>query len=210
MAERISLRGRAFRPRFLYLPAFLAQSILLPRTDRMGTTQKPLPVKLFFAIMYHERAPIDAVLERLRSRFGRIEATFGPAPFSWTDYYAKEMGASLLKSYCCIEKPIDRDELPAIKRWTNNLEQEYALEGNRSVNVDPGYLARDKLVLASTKDFYHRLYLGEGIYGEVTLHFRQGKYRYFSWTYPDFKEEKLQEFLMKARAGLIGELKKFK
>jgi hypothetical protein len=176
----------------------------------MGTTQKPLPVKLFFAIMYHERAPIDAVLERLRSRFGRIEATFGPAPFSWTDYYAKEMGASLLKSYCCCERLIGREDLPAIKLWTNALEQEYATLGNRTVNIDPGYLARDKLVLASTKDFYHRLYLGDGIYGEVTLHFRQGKYRYFSWTYPDFKEEKLQEFLMKERAGLIGELKKFK
>lgn len=176
----------------------------------MGTTHEPLPVKLFFAVMYDERAPVGAVVQSIESRFGRIEMSYGPVPFSWTDYYAKEMGGSLLKSYHYCERLIGRRDLPAIKLWTNALEQEHAVRGNRSVNVDPGYLARDKLVLASTKDFYHRLHLADGIYGEVTLHFRQGTYRYFSWTYPDFKEVKLQEFLMKARAGLIGELKKLK
>jgi hypothetical protein len=75
------------------------------------------------------------------------------------------------------------------------------------VNVDPGYIARDKLVLASTKDFYHRLYLADGIYGEVTLHFRKGVFRFFSWTYPDYKEPSFLEFLTKARAKYMHEIR---
>jgi hypothetical protein len=174
----------------------------------MGTVQTPQHVTLFIAVLYHEQCPIDAVMARLASRFGDPGALYGPVPFSWTDYYTKEMGEALLKSYCRYSAPFAREALPSVKIWTNALEQEFAVAGRRIVNIDPGYLAHDKLVLASTKDFYHRLYLGQGIYGEVTLHFRHGRFRHFSWTYPDFKEEKLQEFLMKARAGLVGDLRK--
>jgi hypothetical protein len=176
-------------------------------SSTMGAIQKPQPVRLFAAIMYQDTLDIDPLYRRIENRFGRMLNPYGPCPFIWTDYYAREMGTNLLKTYCCFEPLINRDTLPAIKVWTNDLEQSFAHGGNRVVNVDPGYLSRDKLVLASTKDFYHRLYLGEGIFGEVTLHFRQGKFRHFSWTYPDFKEEKLQEFLMKERSGLVGALK---
>jgi hypothetical protein len=174
----------------------------------MGTPQKPLKTTLFMGIMFREGFAVPPLMDRLRNRFGPAEFSYGPVPFSWTDYYAAEMGENLFKTYICFESPVERELLPEIKQWTNGIEQEYAAGGRRAVNIDPGYLARDKLVLASTKDFYHRLYLGQGIYGEVTLHFRQGRFRYFSWTYPDFKEEKLQEFLMKARAKLVGELRK--
>jgi hypothetical protein len=188
----------------LYFPERIFHSWI----GTMGTIQTPSLVKLIAAIMFQESAPIDQIVGLLETRFGKIQAVHGPMPFTWTDYYAKEMGSALFKSYCCFERLISREDLPAIKRWTNDLEQEFARQGTRIVNIDPGYLSRDKLVLASTKDFYHRLYLGQGIFGEVTIHFRQGKYRNFSWTYPDFKEEKLQEFLMKQRAGLVGELRK--
>ncbi|MBN1129088.1 MAG: DUF4416 family protein [Chitinispirillaceae bacterium] len=174
----------------------------------MGTAQIPASTVLFFAIMYHKRFTFDRVMECLERRFGHCDSAYGPVPFIWTGYYAREMGEELLKTYLCHHAPFPREELPSVKVWTNALEQELAQDGRRIVNIDPGYLARDKLVLASTKDFYHRLYLGRGIYGEVTLHFRQGRYRHFSWTYPDFKEEKLQEFLMMARAKLVGELRK--
>jgi hypothetical protein len=170
----------------------------------MGTPQKPGPVQPFGGIMYDEAFDIGRVLQRLEERFGKAGHSYGPVPFSWTDYYTQEMGDRLKKTYVCYTGPMDRDELPAIKLWTNTLEQEYTAEGKRKVNIDPGYLARDKLVLATTKDFYHRLYLGNGIYGEVTLHFQKGRFRHFSWTYPDYKEEKLQEFLIKARADLVG------
>ena len=174
----------------------------------MGTPRKPDPVKLFIGIMHDERLAIERVLGQLAGCFGETECSYGPVPFSWTDYYAPEMGEKCRKLYLCYAGLIDRDELPSIKVRTNALEQEHAADGRRKVNIDPGYLARDKLVLATTKDFFHRLYLGQGIYGEVTLHFQKGTFRHFSWTYPDYKEEKLQEFLIKARASLVGKIRK--
>lgn len=176
--------------------------------NAMGTPQRPEPVKLIAGIMYAPSFAVEQVLERLASRFGTPGETYGPIEFSFTGYYAPEMGANLKKLYVCWGAPLERDALPGIKNWTNSIEQEFAADGRRSVNIDPGYLARDKLVLASTKDFFHRMYLGQGMYGEVTLHFRQGAFRHFSWTYPDFKEEKLQEFLVRARAALVGDLRK--
>jgi hypothetical protein len=174
----------------------------------MGTPGKPEAVRLFAGIMFDERFAIGRILDELKDRFGPAESVYGPVPFTWSDYYAGEMGDSLLKTYVCYERLVDRDTLPDIKLWTNDIEQRHAGAGRRKVNIDPGYIARDKLVLATTKDFYHRIFLRKGIYGEVTLHFRQGLFRHFSWTYPDYREEKLHEFLIKARADLVGELRK--
>jgi hypothetical protein len=174
----------------------------------MGEAQEPLPVRLLVAVMYEGRFPVAAVVDRLVERFGSTSAAYGPVPFTWSDYYAAEMGPGLIKTYLVFERAIERDLLPEIKLWTNSIEAGHASAGRRRVNIDPGYLSRDKLVLASTKDFYHRLYLGQGIYGEVTLHFRKGAFRHFSWTYPDFKEQAFLEFLSKARAELAGELRK--
>lgn len=174
----------------------------------MGTPQEPIPVKLFTGIMYDEQVEIGLVLKQMEERFGKTELSCGPIPFLWTDYYREEMGGNLKKLYVCFAGLIKRGELPGIKLWTNALEKEYAAAGRRKVNIDPGYLARDKLVLASTKDFFHRLYLGKGIYGEVTLHFQKGAFRHFSWTYPDYKDKGVQDFLIKARAGLVGKIRK--
>ncbi|MBN2188181.1 MAG: DUF4416 family protein [Chitinispirillaceae bacterium] len=165
----------------------------------MGTPCDPSPVRLFAGIMFGETFETGPVLEKMERRFGKAGPSYGPLPFSWTDYYAKEMDGRLRKLYVFFADPIRRDDLPDIKRWTNDLEREYAEGEKRKVNIDPGYLARDKLVLATTKDFFHRLYLGKGIYGEVTLHFQKGAVRHFSWTYPDYRDTRVQEFLMKER-----------
>ena len=117
------------------------------------------------------------------------------------------MGPDQRKLYLTFENPIEPRTLPDVKNFTNAIERRLATNGNRCVNIDPGYLTRDKLVLATTKDFFHRLYLRDGIYGEVTLHFRKGRYRYFSWTYPDYREPGFQVFLMKARSKLVHELR---
>jgi hypothetical protein len=118
------------------------------------------------------------------------------------------MGRPQQKTYLAFEKPIAREELPQYKCFTNELEQQYARNGKRVINCDPGYISRDKLVLASTKDFYHRLYLGQGIFGEVTLHFRKGEFQVFPWTYPDYQNRELWAMLIKARAKLVGNLRK--
>ncbi len=171
----------------------------------MGLITMPPKAKLFLAILYHQNAPIEAVIETFKQKYGDIEHSCGPIPFDYSQYYVPEMGTPLQKLYMTFEQPIDRAQLPSIKNTTNGIEQRYANEGKRRVNLDPGYITNDKLVLASSKDFYHRLYIGEGIYAEVTLHFKRGLFRHFSWTYPDYRDERVLALLTRARAKMVGE-----
>lgn len=176
----------------------------------MGRTTAPGPVKLFLAIMYASGTDLSMVLDRLTAAHGPIGHTCGPLAFDYSDYYAREMGTPLEKTYLIFTPLIDRGRLPDIKTATNEFEQEYAREGKRTLNLDPGYLAHDKLVLASTKDFFHRLYLRDGIYGEVTLSYRHGLFRYFSWTYADYREPELHEMLLQARKQLLVQVRELK
>ncbi len=175
----------------------------------MGTAGNPGVVKLFLGIMYTNDTVKEDALAQCTARFGDIEYAYGPLAVSrFTDYYTAEMGATIQKRYFVFTPLIKREELTLIKTFTNTVEQHFLINNRRQINLDPGYIARDKLVLATTKDFYHRIYISEGIYGEVTLHYRKGRFRYFSWTYPDYKEKGVQELLEKARARLVWELKK--
>jgi hypothetical protein len=173
----------------------------------MGIARSPVKVKLFAAILFRPEIRQEDLLEKLLEKFGAIECSYGPVPFSFSDYYEDEMGKNLKKWYVTFCPLIGREQLPTIKNFTNAFERERSVDGKRTVNVDPGYIAADKLVLASTKDFYHRLYLGDGVYGEVTLHFRKGVFRYFSWSYPDYKDPSFLEFLTKARAKYMHEIR---
>jgi hypothetical protein len=174
----------------------------------VGTTTQPAAVKLLIAVLFHPNAPVEKILDAIDRRFGKRQHTYGPVPFSWTRYYREEMGSDLQKLYYNYETSIDRSDIPDIKLFTNDIERRYSTaDGNRTVNIDPGYVARDKVVLATTKDFYHRLYLDKGIFGEVTLHYRKGRFRYFSWTYPDFKDQNVMLFLEKIRAPLVKQIR---
>jgi hypothetical protein len=175
----------------------------------MGIIQKPLPVKLFLAIMYHNEKERDKALKVCSESFGVVDLRYGPLNVNdYTTYYDKEMGKGLKKSFMTFEKLVDRKKLPDIKTFTNLIEKDFTKGNSRIVNLDPGYITNDKLVLASTKDFYQRIYLDKGIFVEVTLHYRQGRFRYFSWTYPDYKDRKVLQFLENVREKLIRELKK--
>ena len=100
------------------------------------------------------------------------------------------------------ERLIEADRLPEIKRQTNQLEEELAplLQSvKRPVNLDPGYIEQAKVILASTKNFYHRIYLGRGIFGEVTMHFKNNTFQFFPWTYADYQSKDYQEFFLRMR-----------
>jgi hypothetical protein len=174
----------------------------------MGIANAPQPVKLFTAVMYDVTVDPQEITNLLTERFGDADCSHGPVYFDFTEYYEDEMGEDLRKLYLTFETLIEREALAGIKVATNEIEKRYTVNGKRTVNLDPGYLAPDKLVLASTKDFYHRVYLSKGIFAEVTLHYRKGCYRHFSWTYPDYKEPLFLQFLEKARAGYMGEVRR--
>jgi len=169
----------------------------------MGEIRKPSAVKLFVGIMFRRDFDLGAALGPLTEAYGAVGRDYGPVDFSWSDYYGEEMGGGLLKYYAVFRESANRDSLPRIKNHTNALERQFSSDGKRVVNIDPGYLAVDKLVLASTKDFFHRLYLGDGIFGEATLHYRGGRFRFFSWTYPDYQEPGFINFLETARKELL-------
>lgn len=152
----------------------------------MGTAKQPQAVKLVASLFAGRQSLLEVARARLEEVFGPVDYQNEWLPFDHTDYYAPEFGPGLVRVILAFERLVDPGDLAAIKRQTNALEAEWLVEGRRQVNVDPGYVSLSKLALASTKDHAHRIYLAEGIYGEVTLTFRQGAFRPWPWTYPDY------------------------
>jgi hypothetical protein len=149
--------------------------------------------------MYAEEEAYRRAVERLVERFGLMELEGEAYEFDFTDYYEGEMGAGLWKRFVVFKEPIEREKLADIKLFTNDLERELAVEGRRRVNIDPGYLTKASLILATTKDFPHRIYLREGIYAEVTLTFKKNTCSFFDWTYPDFRTPEVCNFFLEVR-----------
>ena len=113
------------------------------------------------------------------------------------------MGEKLKRQWISFEKPILPDNLADMKIETNNIEDSYAKDKNRIVNIDPGYITPANVILASTKDFSHRIYLSKGIYAEVTTIYRKEGFTKLPWTYPDYLCPTATEFILKARQCLL-------
>lgn len=126
--------------------------------------------------------------EALAGSFGSILLEAGPRPWHYTDYYDEELGPAILRRFLFFENPIGQDTLAEIKVATNGLEEELSTEGKRNINLDPGYMTPAKLVLASTKDYSHRIYLGRGIFAEVTLTYVKDGFKPFPYTYRDYRD----------------------
>ena len=176
----------------------------------MGAIRQSTPVKLFIGVLAANGKFISQVEQRLAAAYGAIDHRSEVIPFDFTDYYEPEMGDLIDRVFVSFERLIEADQLPEIKRQTNELEQEMAplLETvKRPVNLDPGYIEQAKVVLASTKNFYHRTYLGGGIFGEVTMHFKNNTYQFFPWTYPDYQSKDYQDFFLRVRQILRSQLR---
>jgi len=153
----------------------------------MGKIKKHPPLKLIIAFIFKEESIVNRAKGLLERRFGAIDFQSNTLDFLHTDYYAKEMGRGLKRRFISFKRLIPERNLYKIKIATNNLEQKLAKGGIRRINIDPGYLDLSKLILFSTKDYKHRIYLGSGIYAEVTLFYENKSFRSWEWTYPDYK-----------------------
>jgi hypothetical protein len=169
---------------------------------------KVKPVKLICGVLFNRNSNLQQADEKLVSLLGPIDFRSPVFDFVFTDYYGPEMGGNLLKLFYSFERLVMPDMLPDIKNATIAIEAEFARDGNRTVNLDPGYLEESKLVLASTKNFSHRIYLRDNIWAEVTMRFAHGKFIMHDWTYPDYSQELGIEFLSKAREIYKGKLEK--
>jgi hypothetical protein len=157
----------------------------------MAQAIEPPPVKLIMGLILARQAPMMAIRRQLEATYGRIDQETALLPFVATRFYEREMGPALQRLFWSFEALIAAETLAGIKHETNALERAYALavgqSWRRQVNVDPGYVDLAKLVLATTKDRQHRLYLGRGIFAEVTLRFTGGRFVPWEWTYPDYR-----------------------
>jgi hypothetical protein len=174
----------------------------------MGNISSPDQVLLIIAACSRHIEALQWACARSVSEYGKVYSTSEAFNFAETDYYTASMGPNLKKQFFAFETPIDPAALAHIKCTTNQWEAEYAALGRhaepRPLNLDPGYITPAKLVLASTKDHAHRIYLAGGIYAEVTLSFRAGRWQPLEWTYPDYRREDYQEFFTACRQHVLS------
>ena len=177
----------------------------------MWQLKEPKPVKLIIGILAADRQCLHAAVEAINAKFGRTDFVSDVWPFDKTDYYKDETGEHILRQFVSAERLIAPALLAKIKHKTNKLEQKLAaklaLPLPRPVNLDPGIIEPSKLILASTKNYSHRIYIGKKMYAEATLIFDRGHWRPFDYTYPDYKQQCYFDFFEKVRKRLLEQLK---
>ncbi len=173
----------------------------------MGTIKKHLPVKLVIGLIFKDSKIYGRTKSILERKFGRIDFESEALNFIHTDYYEKEFGKDLTRVFVSFKKLLPADRLPAIKIITNNFEARSSRNKLRRINIDPGYLELSKFVLATTKDYMHRIYLGDGIYAEITLFYRKGSFCPWEWTYPDYRTATYIKIFNKIRQIYFAQIK---
>jgi len=161
------------------------------------------PVKMLLGVLRRQDFKLQPILEGLADHFGSPDLKTPEMAFIWSDYYQREMGKELVRQFFTFPRLIDRHRLVALKLGAIDTENRFRdASGRRPVNLDPGYLTLEQLVLASTKPQAHRLYLERGIWADVHLVYHTGAFHPLQWTYPDYGEEEQRAWLAQARQSL--------
>lgn len=176
----------------------------------MGQTKVFQPVKLFTAVTISDKNLWPSILEKLENLYSKVDRQIDWYFFHHTDYYREEMGENLSKKMVSFTELIWAEKLVDIKLTTNDLEKDFSKNKKRKVNIDPGYLTAAKIVLATTKNYSHRIYLGRGIFGDVHLRYQQHQFQANEWTYPDYKEPLVIEFFEAVRKKYMEQLLNYK
>ncbi|UCD17479.1 MAG: DUF4416 family protein [Candidatus Zixiibacteriota bacterium] len=171
--------------------------------ETMGRIKKPFPGRLIISAIYSSLGAMHDTIVDIEKKYGAVEFETDEMEFLHTKYYREEMGDDLKRKFFAFEKPVEREQLVEIKIWTNKLEEKYGEKTTdyvfRKVNLDPGILTLANFTLATTKDYSHRVYLRDGIFGEITLMYQKQKFIPMPWTYPDYSEPDVIEFFSRVR-----------
>jgi hypothetical protein len=160
----------------------------------------PLPGRAFLSVLSARRDEVWPELRPcLEEIMGRIDYESQPIPFNRTSYYDSELGTPIFRYILSFERPLPLDGLAEIKLGTNRLETRWAHDGRRLFNLDPGYITQERLVLATGKNFTHRVYLSSGIWADLTLIFQQGDWCDLPWTFPDYAAPEVKKHLTRIR-----------
>jgi hypothetical protein len=172
----------------------------------LKSLHSPQPCSLFIAILSSQLTLIDQTLNKFAARFGPVELTLNTGIFTHSEYYKQEMGTDLERVFCCFKPPFNEDTLKNAKLFARSLEWEHASITNqkirRKLNIDPGIVSLSRVVLSTSKNYAHRLYVGDGVYAEVTLIYREEGWQLLPWTYPDYQQIEVQSFLLNCRRSL--------
>lgn len=174
----------------------------------MSTPREPEPVKLMASIFSPSWDMLYAALEDLARAFGRIDWISPRLLFDRTRYYAREMGWPLYRHFVAFSPLISAGDLVRIKLEALRIEEEYLQGAARQVNIDPGILSAERLILATGKNYIHRVYLGQGIYADLTLIFQRKSFRPLPWTYKDYGEPRVIGWLNGLRRQYLFQLRR--
>jgi hypothetical protein len=173
----------------------------------MSHPQPPKPAKLVIGLFAQKQERMADAAADLMESFGSIDLISPLFPFDFTTYYEKEMGSSLFRRIFVFKSLIQQEALADIKLKTNAIETLYSADGKRQVNIDPGYLLMERLVLATGKNFAHRIHIGKCIYADLTLIYQKNGYQPLPWTYPDYAHGSIRNFLTLVRNKYMEDLK---
>jgi len=173
----------------------------------MSRPQTPKPAKLVIGFFLKEKDLVVPVVKALIAKFGPVDISSSWLPFNFTTYYEPEMGEPLFRRMLAFETLIKQSVLSEIKQITNDLELEYLKNSKRMVNLDPGYMLRERFVLATGKNFSHRIYIGQRIYADLTLIYAKDRFIKLPWTYPDYAEQNMLIYLERVRNKYVIDLK---
>lgn len=168
--------------------------------------QTPKPAKLVVGLFMNEKSLLEPVACDLGNAFGPIDLAGPWLNFDYTDYYHPEMGAPLFRRVLAFQKHIEQHHLADIKLMTNGFERKYLKNGRRRINIDPGYLVAERFVLATAKNYTHRISVGRGIYADLTLVYTRGGFQTLPWTYPDYADKHMLDFLARVRRKYLKDL----
>jgi hypothetical protein len=173
----------------------------------MSIPREPKSAKLVISVFMHDKPLLLEAARSLSKSFGSVDVVSPWFPFDQTDYYAPEMGAPLFRRLIGFDTLIQQDTLADIKCLTNNLEGQFSKKGKRLINIDPGYMVPERFVLATGKNYAHRVYLRAGIYADLTLIYRKGRFCPLDWTYRDYAGEPIVSFLRAIRDKYMHQLR---
>jgi len=176
----------------------------------MSQPLPPKPAKLVIGFFLKEKGLGIHVVKALVGKYGAVDLASSWLPFNFTTYYNNEMGTPLFRRLIAFKQLMHQVSLSDIKLFTNDLEHEHAIEGKRMVNIDPGYLLHERFVLATGKNYSHRIHIGKGIYADLTLIYTKGRYESLPWTYPDYASENILMFLNQVRKKYVVDLRQVK
>lgn len=166
--------------------------------------------KLIIGVIYHDADILSSAMERLVAAFGDIEDCSEEFSFSaeFSTYYDEEIGGEGLRRIYSFRECVDPSRQAEIKELTNAIEAELSENGNRRINLDPGFINHGRLMLATTKKAGFRIPLERGIYTELTLFWARGAWQKLPWTYRDYQSERVQKFITEVRRKYLADRRK--